>query len=136
MRGRDGERHGMQREQDQIVPLRPLSTRLLHWSVAALMVTAISSGYAAFDFSGRGSGFLHRDTYFHVHRTAGLLTAVLIAVWFILKWRGRGPGQQLTFPDRLIKTYHVALACVALLIPLLPWTAPSAKHLRYFRSST
>lgn len=123
MRVQDVERQGIQCGHDQIVPLRPLSTRLLHWSVAAFMMMAVGSGYAAFDFSGRGSGLLHRDTYFHIHRSMGLLTALIIAAWLVLKWRDRKPGRSLAIPDRIVTTYHVALACVALLIPLMAWGA-------------
>ncbi len=103
--------------------MKPAPMRVLHWSVAALMITAFVTGHAAFDFTPGAPGFLHRTTYFLVHRAAGLATAVGIAIWLLSRFRRSTADRADAQADRLIGLYHIALAVVAFLIPLLPWLA-------------
>lgn len=107
----------------EVRQMKPAATRTLHWGVAALMVTAFATGHAAFDFSSGAPRLLHRTTYFLVHRAAGIAAAVMIAFWLMSRIRRTS---QPTFDirgKRLIGAYHMALAFVAFLIPLLPWLA-------------
>jgi cytochrome b561 len=66
-------------------PAKPRSIRVLHWAVTVLISAALASGYYAFDFSWTADGFFSRDLLFIVHRSSGLLAAVLILAWFTLR---------------------------------------------------
>ena len=106
-------------------PAKPLSIRVLHWAVTVLISAALASGYYAFDFSWTADGFFSRDLLFIVHRSSGLLAAVLILVWFILRiptlWRHCGVAGW----NRVIAMGHIAIVVLGFAIPVLGWIGRS-----------
>lgn len=106
-------------------PAKPRSIRVLHWAVTVLISAALASGYYAFDFSWTADGFFSRDLLFIVHRSSGLLAAVLILVWFTLRIPSLRRHCGAAGWNRVIAIGHIAIAVMGFAIPVLGWIGRS-----------
>jgi len=100
---------------------KPLLIRILHWIIAILISAALITGYAAFDFTWTANGLFSRDLLFIIHRSSGLIVAVLFLIWLFLRLPKIWNSHNNTLWDCLVTLNHIAIGCLSFVIPLLAW---------------
>lgn len=100
---------------------KPLTIRIIHWIVAILISASLITGYAAFDFTWTANGFFSRDLLFIIHRSSGLIVAILFLVWLALRLPKLWKSRPNSLWSRLVAMSHIAIGCLGFIIPLLAW---------------
>jgi cytochrome b561 len=100
---------------------KPLTIRIIHWVIAILISTALITGYAAFDFTWTANGFFSRDLLFIIHRSSGLIVAILFLLWLALRFPKLWKSRPNSLWSWLVATSHIAIGCLGFIIPLLAW---------------
>jgi len=102
---------------------KPLAVRLIHWSVVLLIGISFVTGYVAFDFQ-LSMGIWVRDALFALHRACGLISALMMLLWLV--WRIKDVFQfHDGFKGWSVRFYHVVIATICIITPILPWIARS-----------
>lgn len=98
-----------------------IAIRILHWIVVILISTALLSGYTAFDFNWTADGFFSRDLLFIIHRSTGMLTAILFLTWLVLRLPKIWQSRHETRWKQAVTISHIVIAGLGFAIPVLAW---------------
>jgi cytochrome b561 len=106
------------------VTRRPISTRLLHASIAISFAVAFATGYTAFDYDLEMQIRI-RDLLFAIHRLCGMLAGILLVIWGLTRLFGAIGTAKFAPRLTLVGLFHGLLGIACFALPLFPWIGRS-----------
>jgi cytochrome b561 len=100
-------------------------TRILHWSMALLILSLLALGLTLSDMQPALSNLW----LYGLHKSLGFVALILVLtrlIWHLITPPPRPIGNPAALPQRIARTVHAAIYALLVVIPLAGWVGSSA----------